>query len=230
MRNKITKIFLLLSMIIICGLMGCAWSPTTENEEESTKEQLREQLPEWYAQVWLDGFTDSLLTSYTCDNDNITINLSLKDGVDDYSTTIHEVFTLFARMDDYLIGNNLENNLTVSIGENKVHSSGIMISNNSTFNDTIYSAIKFDNESCIGRRFCYIVLINDDTKNPFVDEEISEHIDVFFVPYLFKEYECLNKFIDISTVYVCGINDDAIDMFDQFISDMEARGIEVIID
>ena len=54
MRNKITKIVLLLSMIIICGLMGCAWSPTTENEEESTKEQLREQLPEWYAQVWLD--------------------------------------------------------------------------------------------------------------------------------------------------------------------------------
>ena len=83
--NKNLKRYLLILVLFIVGLVGCAWKPSTKQDHNNCIKEMQEQLPDWYENVWTEEFSEAMVKSFSYEEDVISIELVLRDDIEDYS-------------------------------------------------------------------------------------------------------------------------------------------------
>ena len=231
--QRVLRVFLLMSFILYV-LVGCSGFEITDQHQQTRYEQMYEQLPDWCDQVWQSGFTEAKMSGYSFAENSLTIHLNLEDEIDDCSTTIEEAFDLFDRNDYYYTNQNDESvELAVEIVKTNgsTKSGCVEISNNISFNGMISTdsinvgKIDKDTSKKIGIRCVLLYKYNFD-----IEQDINRNIDFVYVTDYKGDIDYINRFTNIDTMHIWSEEDDDIDTLNTFISDMEARGIEVIID
>jgi len=226
--NKNLKQYLLILVLFIVGLVGCAWKSSTKQDHNNCIKEMQEQLPDWYENVWTEEFSEAMMSEFRYSEYRIDISLVLYDDVKDYSATIEEAFELLDRNDDYCVENEKHINVGISIGRNIIVSPRVDITNEMI----VFGGDSEENsklKSGIGMRYCMIQQTNNNASFPYISKRFSNHIDAMYLPIFLNDLDSFYKFDNVDVVYVEIYNESQKDDFDQFVSDMEERGIEVIV-
>lgn len=227
--NKNLKQYLLILVLFIVGLVGCAWKSSTKQDHNNCIKEMQEQLPDWYENVWTEEFSEAMVKSFSYEEDVISIELVLRDDIEDYSITIKESLELLDRNDNDLHAGSKTFDIYIGIAKNRIISPMVAISNREPQNVSWPGETTNDDGDEKVKRFCIITEIDNNTSFPYISKEFDEHINMIYLPYFLNDLSSFNSFTNVDSVYIGHYNETQKDDFDQFISDMEERGIEVIV-
>lgn len=215
-------------------IIACSWQPTSSKEDDKNKDRIREKLPDWYEEVWKDGFSEAQVSNFSYEDSRLFFVLELNEDISDYTTSVDEALALLDRNDNYANSHQLDKLIDISI---EIQKSVPRCDDYIFIGNDYYMSGKASTKktSLKGLSKSYNRYVDIYSANcPTISVDIEDNIGLIFIGLFTDEMvdtiPYIKRFTNVDALYIDCKDESLQSEYSQFVSDMEERGVEVITD